>query len=90
MTSNRSNNYGNIFRNCIALTNVKIKNCGGNLNMSQSTNLSYESLLYLVQNVKNVSGYTLTIGSTNIAKLNATVEGQAAISTAQSYGWTIS
>lgn len=78
------------FSCCYQLEDVHFKNIGLSVSLADCTKLSYDSLLYLVQNLQNVSGQTLTLGSTNIAKLNATADGQAAIATAQGYGWTIS
>lgn len=78
-----------VFYNCLRMTYVRIKNLKGNMDISTCNSLDYDSLLYCVQNLANVSGKTLTLGTTNRNKLNATTEGQNAIAAAQAIGWTI-
>lgn len=73
-----------------SIREIRIKNVGVSLNISKWQALSFESLLYVVQNLQNVSGNTLTIGGGNLTKLVAKPEGQQALTAAQEMGWTIS
>ena len=64
---------------------VSIKNLGLNLDLSFAPNLTRDSLVYCINNLKTVSGKTLTLGAINLAKLTAE---EIAVGTAK--GWTIS
>ena len=88
-SGNTTNYTSTVFNNCFRLTYVRIKNMNENLNLSTCNSLDYDSLLYCVQNLANVTGKTLTLGTINRNKLNATTEGQNAIAAAQAIGWTI-
>jgi surface protein len=82
-----SMNY--MFNNCYSLVYVYLKNIKKDCTINNSTILSKESLLYIINNlydltVNGLSGQTLIIGSTNIAKLTA---DEIAIGTNK--GWTI-
>lgn len=77
------------FSQVTCLKEIYIKNIHNDFNISAWNALSYDSLLYIVQNLKNVSGKTLTIGTTNKSKLEATTDGQTALAAAQTMGWTI-
>ncbi len=59
------------FSECVELIEVKIKNLNcANLNLSACTKLSYSSLIYLINNlVASDTVKTITLGSTNLAKL---------------------
>lgn len=67
------------------LEEVRIKGLRNTYNFSHLTNLSHDSLVYLIDNLQATTGTrTLTIGSTNLAKLT---EDEIAVGTAK--GWTI-
>lgn len=64
------------------------------LNLSVSTLLTEQSLINVLTNLydiktKGVKTQTIQLGTTNLAKLTSTA-GQAALTQAQNYGWTIS
>ena len=87
-----NDNY-NMFGNCSSLEVVYIKMAAmAGLDLSPCPLLRYECLLYLMNNVEERIGTSATIklGQTNLDKLNATQEGQDAISAAVAKGWTIS
>lgn len=71
------------FYQCYALVEVRIKNLGLSLSITTATSLSYDSLMYLINNLKTVTAQTLSLG-TNINKLTA---GEIAIATGK--GWTV-
>ena len=80
---------GNMFPNCTSLTYVTIKQGfnANNLNLSASTLYSVETIVSWLEALADRTGlstYTLTIGTTNLAKLT---EEQIAIATAKN--WTL-
>ena len=81
---NNVKDSGNAFSGCVNLTNITLKNIGCDLDLSASTNYSQETLVGILNNLKTIDGKTLTLGSTNLAKL--TTE-QKAIATNK--GWTL-
>ena len=84
-----STNVGSIFQNSPNVKEMKLKNLKASLDISNLSKLSYDSLLYLLNNVQTVSNLTLKIGTTNLEKLNATEEGNQAILNATNKGWTV-
>ena len=77
---------GNIFSNCYRLEEIHMININANLNISSSTKFTREALLEIIGNLKaQTSGTkTLTMGSTNLAKLT---DEDKAIATNK--GWTL-
>ena len=81
---------GGMFDNCSALENLGgFVNCKVSLNLSNSSKLTHQSLINVINNLydltaNGLSGQTLTLGSTNMAKLTA---DEIAIATNK--GWTI-
>jgi surface protein len=78
-----------MFDSCHSLVYVYLKNIKKDCTINSSTILGKESLLYIINNlydltVNGLSGQTLNIGSTNIAKLT---KDEIAIATNK--GWTI-
>ena len=74
-----------MFTGCSNLTAVSILNIGTSLNISASTKFTREALLEIIGNLKTVSvTRTLTMGSTNLAKLT---DDDKAIATNK--GWTL-
>jgi hypothetical protein len=78
-----------MFSGCYSLIYVYLKNIKKECTINTSIILSKESLLYIINNLydltaNGLSGQTLNIGSTNIAKLT---EDEIAIATNK--GWTI-
>lgn len=74
-----------MFYNCSSLETIHIINIGANLDISSSTKFIREALLEIIGNLKTVtSTKTLTMGSTNLAKLT---EEDKAIATNK--GWTL-
>ena len=65
------------------------------LSLSMCNKLTHESLMNVINNLYDIASIgvqpqKLVLGSTNLAKLNATEEGQQAIASAQNKGWTVS
>ena len=65
------------------------------LNLSSATKLTHDSLMNVINNLYDIASVgvqpqQLILGSTNLAKLNATEEGQQAILNAQNKGWSVS
>ena len=65
------------------------------LDLSSCKNLTHDSLMNVINNLYDIATagvkpQKLQLGSTNLAKLNATEEGQQAIESAQAKGWSIS
>ena len=65
------------------------------LDLSRSTKLTYDSLMNVINNLYDIASIgvqpqQLVLGSTNLAKLEATEEGQQAILNAQNKGWSVS
>mgnify|MGYP001737973282 FL=1 len=54
-------NTGNIFFGCDSLEEVRIKGLKVDLSLQQSTNLSTESVKYLVENLQQVTGKSITL-----------------------------
>ena len=52
---------GNIFFGCDSLEEVRIKGLKADLSLQQSTNLSTESVKYLVENLQQVTGKSITL-----------------------------
>ena len=83
MTSN-TNGY-DVFYNCSALEEVHIHNLGVDLKLSNSPKLTHDCLVELINNLQTVtSTKTLTLGSTNLAKLT-----DAEKQVATDKGWTL-
>lgn len=77
------------FSNCSALENITFDGeIGKNINFSYSPKLTHTSLMSIINHLKDYNGsgttYTLTLGATNLAKLNP-----EDIALGQDKGWTI-
>ena len=64
------------------------------LNLSSCTKLTEQSIINVLNNLydiktKGCNNQKIMLGNTNLAKLTST-EGQAALTQAQNYGWTVS
>ena len=60
----------NMFDGCTNLKSILMTNIGADLNISASTKFERSDLLVILNNLKTVtSATTLTMGSTNLAKL---------------------
>ena len=82
---NNVNYATNMFNNCGMLKSILMTNIGTNLNISASTKFEREDLLIILNNLKTVtSTQTLTMGTTNLAKLT---DEDKAIATNK--GWTL-
>ena len=83
-------NWVNAFNNCTALENVTFDGIidGTNISFGSCTKLTHESLINILEHLKNVKGTgverSLTLGATNLAKLS---ENEIAIATQK--GWTL-
>ena len=79
-------NVSNTFQNCKELKFVNIKNLNiTGLDLSTCNKLSYESLMYLINNIiETTTTKTISLGSTNLAKLT---DEEKAIATSK--GWTL-
>ena len=74
-----------MFSSCPALEEVHIHNLGENLSLSASPNITHDCLVELINNLQTVtSTKTLTLGSTNLAKLT-----DAEKQVATDKGWTL-
>lgn len=82
-----SSSLGSAFAGCKALTDfVAPKNISQSISFSECTNLTHTSLMSIINNLATVSSKkTLTLGSTNKAKLTS---DEIAIATAKN--WTVS
>jgi len=58
-----------MFIGCTNLITCNLKNLQTSIDLSESKNLSIDSMLYLFQNAKQVTGKILTLGITNLNKL---------------------
>ncbi len=78
--------YGeDCFNGCSSLVNAEVSNIKYSLSFSDSPLLSVDSLVYIINNLQTVtSTQTLTLGSTNLAKLTT---AQKAVATNK--GWTL-
>lgn len=75
----------NIFKNCSSLKSILMTGINGYLNISASTNFEKSDLVTILNNLATVtSTKTLTMGSTNLAKLT---DEEKAIATNK--GWTL-
>ena len=78
-------NARNMVEYCSALEEVHIHNLGVNLSLSDSPKLTHDCLVELINNLQTVtSTKTLTLGSTNLAKLT-----DAEKQVATDKGWTL-
>lgn len=72
-TTIASTTYG--FNGCTSLVFIKgFTNLSKTLSLSECTRLSHDSLMNVINNLKDLTGFTaqtLTLGSTNLAKLSA-------------------
>jgi hypothetical protein len=69
---------------CPALTTLKVSGLHLDTNLSTLTTLNHESLVYIINNAKTVTGKTLTLGAVNLAKLT-----DAEKKVATDKGWTL-
>jgi len=76
-------NANNAFTGCKALSYARIDNVGCDLNLTDCP-LDADSLDYVLSHLKEVTGKTLTLGETNLAKVT---EAQKTAATAK--GWTL-
>ena len=84
-SSSLSNIFGTSYNGCTALVDfIAPKNISAPMNVQYATALSHDSLMSIINNLATVSGKTLTLGSTNKAKLT---EEELAIATNK--GWKI-
>ena len=78
-------NANYMFYGCSALEEVHIHNLGRNLSLSDSPKLTHDCLVELINNLQTVtSTKTLTLGSTNLAKLT---DEEKQVATNK--GWTL-
>ena len=78
-------NANYMFYGCSALEEVHIHNLGENLDLSACTKLTHDCLVELINNLQTVtSTKTLTLGSTNLAKLT---DEEKQVATNK--GWTL-
>ena len=81
----KGSSFYNAWYNCPALTNL-----GGfgaikqSFSLSASTKLTVESLMNIINQAATVTGKTMTLGSTNLAKLT---DEQKSVATSK--GWTL-
>lgn len=76
-------NISSTFNNCRSLTYLKIKGVKVSFNVSYSP-LCRDSILYIINNLEEVSEQTLTLGADNLAKIT-----DAEKSVATNKGWTL-
>lgn len=82
-----SSGHNSAFRNCTSLAEIRIKGVAQNVNLQWSSNLSLESVRYLVDNAQSVSGKIITL---HRALLEAYESELTEIGdTASDKGWTI-
>lgn len=89
LNSNGTNGFSNTFYNCTNLKNITFEGVIGKngLNFSYSPLLTHDSLMSIINCLKDYSGtssYSITLGATNLAKLTDT---EKAIATQK--GWTL-
>ena len=85
MDSNSATTLSSMFNKCYLLGEINLKNIKLTLNLSNSTMLSKEELIKIINNLATVSStQTLTLGSTNLAKLT---DDEKAIATNK--GWSL-
>lgn len=76
--------FANAFIDCFDLTEIKMTGMSRDFDISYSTRFTREALVEIITNCATVTSATLTMGSTNLAKLT-----QADIDLATSKGWTL-
>ena len=77
--------FGGTWDNCPNLTNLGgFGAISADFSLSSSTNLTVESLMNVINQAATVTGRTMTLGSTNLAKLT---DEQKAVATNK--GWTL-
>ena len=69
----------NMFLDCLALANVKLKGLRTDISLSESPLISYESLNYLVTNAANTSAITVTVHPTTYSYLTGTAQPTAEV-----------
>lgn len=81
-----SSAFSNMFRNCSSLENITFEGTiNSNISFAQSTKLTHDSLMSIINALgATTSTKTLTLGSTNLAKLTST---EKAVATGK--GWTL-
>ena len=78
-------NISNCFNGCTALTDITGRpNFKVSLSLSDCKNLTHDSLIVVINGLQTVTGQTLTLGSTNLAKLS---DAEKKIATDK--GWTL-
>jgi len=75
---------GYVFQGCLWVKSFKIYGLKVSANISATTFFTHDDLLYTLQNLQTVTGQTLTLGATNLAKLSTE---ERAIATGK--GWTL-
>ena len=86
----KTTTYSNSFNSCSALENLSVSGEIGQagFSVSASTKLTHDSIMSIINALYNYSGsgktYTVTLGSTNLAKLT---DAEKAIATEK--GWTL-
>ncbi len=78
--------FSQIFTGCTALENLTIEGTISNngFDVSACTKLTHDSLMSIINALKSGASYTVTFGSTNLAKLT---DAEKAIATTK--GWTL-
>ena len=78
-------NISNCFSGCTALTDISgSPNFKVSLSLSDCKNLTHDSVIVVINGLQTVTGQTLTLGSTNLAKLS-----DAEKKMASDKGWTL-
>ncbi len=67
-----------------SLKEINVQNLGRSVSFTNSSKLSYTSIMYMINNAKTVTNQTLALGSVNLAKLT---DEEIAIATNK--GWTL-
>lgn len=75
-----------LFNKCIKLHSVKIKNLGLDISFIHSPYISAESILYIVENAKADTAFTLTLNPTTLEKYNNSQDWVAVKSAVESNG----
>ena len=90
LKSNGSQTFNAVFESCSSLVNLTIEGVIGKagFDVSPCTKLSHDSLMSIINALKSgVSGLTVTLGATNLAKMNERYPEK--IAEAQGKGWTV-
>ena len=74
----------NIFSSCLCLEFIKLKGLKCDISFHQCPRLSYDSIMYLINNAQNVSNKTITLTETNLSKLT---DEEKSIATSK--GWVL-